>query len=284
MPSRRKFITNASLASPLLLPGIEIKRSGPTHPAPPEFPKSELRRHGWVKDGRGKIEKEGAMWSYKSYNWRWLRNRVRDKTSGEIDIPLGKIVAYRIGNNNESMKIGDRKITDGRDFLITRKASRGLSDDIEDDFRSRTNHFSKIGFSTLGKLEWKYDPYFPASASVIMDKCDAEGSLTTENSGSVYMTQFNLKYPMRSDTVNVNQSVKLEQDEELEFFGWLAGWGNEERIMAVGAVHPKSMDEYCGLGGSHIEKVLSDILGREIDLDLEDVLHGKVHNLMATLE
>lgn len=285
MTTRREFLRKASVASVVF--GVRpswIQKEEATFPDYPKIPKTLLSRLGWGRTDRWQVEKEDAKWSISTYEWHWLRQFVREKSDGVVDIPLGGLIAFHIGNNEKTWRVNGSTIKRGNEFALPSKAKWDLDGPITQTYKSFLDRVSKQGFKTVGSLDWSFDPVFPSSVGILSNKCMPSGTLTTEQSGSVQLTQFNLEYPIKNQTANSHREVNLKDEANLDFFGWLAGWSHNKQIYAVGAVHPRATRDYCGYDNPHLEEALSKVHNDDVNLDMEQPLYGKVHSLMGAIE
>lgn len=270
------------MAATGFLPNL-VETTDAYYPEYPSIPSKTQERIGWERTDRWRKEKEDAKWSVSTYEWPWLRTKVRKATDGLVDIPLGGLIAFHIGDDGETWKVGGETITRGDKFTSTTFAKWELDDEIKDTCQSFIHGFSKQGFNTEGKLNWNLDPGFPISAGTYANECLPSGTLTTEKFGSVQMTQYNLEYELSDDTANADKPVDLAESTGLEFFGWIGGWSHDGHVYAVGAVHPRATGDYCGLDNPHLEEVLTEVRGEEVNLDLEDTLYGRVRTIMGAV-
>lgn len=280
MNSRRQFLRRVGGAAvPMgLFPDPFSSGSAP-YPSPPTIPESVRNRIGWVptEPNPEQTMKEGAKWSISTYQWQWLRDKVREETNGTVDIPLGGLIAFHIGDTADW-------ITEGGKFLSPTWAKMELDEPIKRHVISYFQSFSVSGFNTEGNVPWHLNPILPVPAGVYADKCLPSSTLTTEMVGDVPLHQFNLEYRLTSSTASGSESVALNSEATLDFLGWLAGWSHEQRIFAVGAVHPRGTGDFCGLDNPHIEEALTKAMGSEVNLNLDNSLYGLVHTVMRSIQ
>lgn len=286
--SRRAFLecVGASAAFPAALGSFWEKEPAP-YPPYPSIPETVLDEQGWKmrqEDGEWRNEKHDALWSIRSYEWVSLRERIREKTGGVIDIPVGGLIAMRIGNNGTTRKLFGDMVRDGQTFLSSGYARYKLSDAIRETYMSFIDSFSKVGFNRKGELNWNLSPALPTSYGFYSSECHDGGSLTTEAEGSVRLTQHILEYPLRSNTVNVDEDVSITDTEYLEFHGWVGSWIHQDNIYAVVGVHPNDQSSFCGLTDPHVQNVLEDTVEGDVDLGLEESLYGRLHTVMGAVE
>ena len=285
MATRREFLKGAGGGAVVLQSGGIIEWSEAPFPPYPSIPKSELNRLGWSRKNRDEKELDGAKWRFSYYEWDRLRHTVKEATDDLIDMPLGGLLAFRIGNDGTTLKLnGDVKIR-GETFTGPNwAAARLLSDSIDDQINSYIRDFAEGGIEKLGELNWSlYNLGSGPGLGTYAKLCEAGGTLTTEIDGSHDMVQHNLEYQLRRDTVNEHREVYLEQTHELDFIGWSVDFVFDETIYGIAAIHPKATGDYCGLTDPHIERVLSDVIDEEIDLGLEAPLYGKVRSIMSAV-
>lgn len=277
MQSRREFIqqmgTGAVIAG---IHGDWFNSGTAPYPPYPSVPDQILDRLEWSPQKSLQVTKEDAKWSIRTYEWKWLRERVRKKTSETMDIPLGGLIAFRIGDTADLFNSNNK-------FAIPTLAKWDLDDNIQEHFTSYLQNFPKAEFDIIGEIEWNLGPFFPSSAGVLANKCLPSGTLTTEAGGSVQMHQFNLEYELTDTSANSGREVDVNKT-TLDFFGWLAGWNRSNHVYAVGATHPRAIGDWCGLDNPHIEEVLSEAVGQRLDLELEYPLYGKVHTMMGAVQ
>lgn len=253
------------------------------HPPYPEIPESVLDELGWVQQESYRKEKGDALWSICTFEWTELRDRVRDGTGGIVDIPLGGLIAIRIGNNGETRRIRGETITDGETFTSARLARWKLSDSISSKYRSYLSDFSKIGFNNTGEMDWRLSPGFPASAGFLTDICNEGGTLTTQKFGDIGLTQHYLEYELRDDTANIDTDVDLKEETTLEFHGWVGSWYGDGQIYVVVGLHPNGEEGLCGLTSPHLEKVLDEVVDRDVEFALSESLWGTTHSVMGAV-
>ena len=113
MTTRRGFLhqAGAGVAATGLLPNL-IETTDARYPEYPTIPNEMRERIGWKRTNRWRKEKEDAKWSVSTYEWPWLRGKVRDATDGLVDVPLGGLIAFHIGDDRETWKIAgeDREV------------------------------------------------------------------------------------------------------------------------------------------------------------------------------
>jgi len=280
MISRREFLQQSGSGAVALSFHEDWFEAEPSeHPPYPSIPSSVLEEQGWSMRGeksRDQFKREDCKWSTSTYQWDSLRERVREATGGQIDIPLGGLVAYRIGDTSS---VFDSDNT----FALPWLAKRELDDPIKDHFKNYLHEFSKTGFTTVGDIDWSLAPLFGVPSSSVMQECLPSGTLTTESVGSVQMHQFNLDYELNDRSSNMSATVDIHTV-DLEFFGWLAGWSHKQHIYAVGGIHPNATGDYCGLDNPHIEEALSEALDEQVNLNLDETLYGRMHTVMGSIE
>lgn len=285
MVTRREYLQRSS-AIALAANGSSwgIESTPAPFPTYPSIPESVLNRHGWVQTERRPHEQlASANWSISTYQWSWLRNLVARKTTGMVDIPLGGLIAFHISDDGTTRRFGDTVLTQGDDFLSPTIAKWELDDNIGEFYERYLQSFTESPLEIEGSLDWDFGPSFPSSVGFVANECMPGGELTTEMVGTVQTTQFNLTYELTDTTANANQRVALAETEELEFSGWLAGWSHQDHVWAVGSVHPKATGDYCGIDNPHLEEVLSEVTGEDIELNLDKSLYGRVRSLMSTI-
>lgn len=234
-PSRRQFLAQAGAGVTMLNIGDWFVETTPaSHPPYPDIADSVLEEQGWEQRLENREVKEGARWSIRTFEWVELRNRVRESTGGVIDIPLGGLIAMRIGNNGKTRRIGEREITDGVTFAFPKMSRWKLRNAIR---RTYLNEFSKTGFTNTGEIDWSVSPLLPPEAGVYTNICEDGGTLVSQVAGTVQPTQHFLEYELRNDTANVKRDVSLAETETLDFFGWVGSWIHQEQIYAVIGVH-----------------------------------------------
>jgi hypothetical protein len=287
--TRRRFLgqVGTAVAIPATSSSVyeEVNASYPEYPT---IPDAILDEYGWQKRdgeyGEWQNEKNDALWSIRTYEWTRLRESIREKTGGVVDIPLGGLIAMRIGNNGETRRVLGKEITEGESFTSPKYARFELSDAIRRTYLTFLDRFSMVGFNPEGEMNWNLSPAFPASLGFYTDECHDGGTLNTETNGSIKLTQHYLEYPLRETTVNEDTEVSLASEEYLEFHGWLGSWIHEDSIYAVVGVHPNDQSTICGISDPHLENVLDEVLEEEIELGLEESLYGRLHSVMSTVE
>lgn len=112
MTTRREFLRQAGtgVATMGFLPNL-IETTDAHYPEDPSIPSETQERIGWERTDRWRKEKEDAKWSVATYEWPWLRTKVRKATDGLVDIPLGGLIGFHIGDDGETWKIGGETIT-----------------------------------------------------------------------------------------------------------------------------------------------------------------------------
>jgi len=277
MVSRREFLKQAAIGPVVLsFHNNWLEYEPAEYPPYPSIPRNVLDEQGWSQENQTHIKKEGAKWSISTYQWDWLRSRINDATNGTIDIPLGGLVAYRVG---DTASFWDRD----NKFSFPDWAKSELDEHIKSDFKNYLHNFSKTGFNTIGEIDWSISPFFGTTSSILIQECMPSGTLTTESAGSTQIHQFNIEYELNEQSANMNQEVEI-QTTDLEFFGWVAAWANNQHVYAVGGIHPNGTGDYCGLDNPHIEEALNEAMDEEINLGLDETLYGRMHTIMGSIE
>lgn len=282
--SRRRFLTDVGTGMAVIGSQVPLWETHQAdHPPYPEIPEPVLEEQGWEQQESYQEEKEDALWSIRTFEWTELRNRVREGTGGLVDIPLGGLIAMRIGNSGETRRLRGETITDGSSFPSARLARWNLNDSFRSTYESYLSDFSKIGFNNTGKMDWRLSPGFPASAGFLTDICNEGGTLTTQKFGDIGLTQHYLEYELRDDTANVDSDVELEEEATLEFHGWVGSWYDEGQIYVVVGLHPNGEEGMCGLTSPHLEKVLDEVVEGDVGFELDESLWGQTHTVMGAV-
>lgn len=277
MPSRRNFLRRSgSAVVALSLHEDWLEPEPAEYPPYPTIPQSVLNEQDWSQKSQDQFEREGGKWRIRTYQWDGLRDRVGEATDGTIDIPLGGLAAYRIGDTASFWDSSNK-------FTWTGGAKGELDGPIKTHFKNYLQTFSKTGFDTIGDINWSISPFFGTTASILIQECMPSGTLTTESGGSTQMHQFNIDYELNDRSANADKEVGIHTV-DLEFFGWVAAWSHNQHVYAVGAIHPNGTGDYCGLDNPHIEEALTEAMDEEVNLDLEESLYGRVHSVMGSIE
>ncbi|MCU4754231.1 hypothetical protein OB919_19985 [Halobacteria archaeon AArc-curdl1] len=283
-PSRRQYLKHVSVGMVVGSLGTDlVEMEEVSHPPHPSISSGILERDGWEKVNQWRAEEEEAYWSATEYEWNGLRRLVRNKTDGLIDLPLGGLFLLRIGNKTSTITVNDRTLRNGETFTFPRWARRGLSGVIEDRYQYFINDFTVSEFESTGEINWSFSSIFPTTVDIFTQACTEGGSLNTEIEGSTELKQHMLDYRLSDDTANSNKRVGLETSRNLEFYGWNRALISEGQIYVLGSIHPRQDGEYCGLSDPHFERVLSDVTGKEIDLELDTNLTAQVRTAMGAV-
>lgn len=168
MTTRRDFLhqVGTGVAATGLLPNL-IETTDASYPEYPTIPEETRERIGWKRTNRWRKEKEDAKWSVSTYEWPWLRGKVQDATDKLVDIPLGGLIAFHIGNDGETWEIGGETITQGDEFTSTTLAKWELDDEIKETYQSFVHEFSDRGFDTEGKNQLELGSRVPGFCGCI---------------------------------------------------------------------------------------------------------------------
>jgi len=158
-----------------------------------------------------------------------------------------------------------------------------IGGDIEDKYQDFINDFTLSEFESTGKINWNISSILPTSVDIFTQVCTEGGSLNTEIEGSTELNQHMLDYRLSDDTANANKRVELETSRNLEFYGWNRALTSDGQIYVLSSIHPRQDGEYCGLADPHFERVLSDVTGKEIDLELDTKLTAQVRTAMGAV-
>lgn len=283
-PSRRQFLTNVGTGVTMISLGNSlIETTQASHPPYPVISDSVLEEHGWKQRQEDQEVKEGARWSIRTYEWVALRSHVREKTGGIVDIPLGGLIAMRIGNDGKTRRFRKREITDGETFAFPKLARWQLKDAIRGTYLLYLDDFSKIPFSNTGEIDWGLGPLLPPEVGAYTNICEDGGTIVSQVAGTIQPTQHFLEYELRDDTVNKKREVSLAGTESLDFFGWVGSWIHHEQIYVVIGVHPNDQEGLCGLTDPHMQKVLDEVIEGDVDLELDESLYGQTHAVMGAV-
>lgn len=282
--TRRQYLNRigTGMAVTQLIPDI-IESEPATHPPYPRIPSEILDHQGWELGKRWRDETDEALVSASTYKWPWLRELVKEETDGMIDIPMGGLIALRIGNDGETYRWNGRTLRNGRTFTSVRWAKGVLREEMREIYKTFVEDFLVGQSERKGGIPWKDAKLFPTEISVLADVCTEGGALNTELEGQIKLNQHNFDYELTEDTANVNRSVDLATERSVKFYGWNRAFGSDGQIYVVGAIYPKTTGDYCGIAAPHIERALSDALGTDVDLDLDTSLTARVRTVMGAV-
>lgn len=286
MKTRRDIIKKSGGTAAILSVGSFLESEEASHPPHPTISNTILNEYGWSLVDQWQETFDQSLWSFSAYNWEWLQEKVQNETDGKINIPLGGILAFRIGNNGTTYKITDDPIVNGETFATPRVSGWWRRSDIDSEINTYFEDFAGDGMEKLGEFNWGFFRLSSGPVTgTLVDVCeDADGSITLEVGKSRDMVEHNLEYELRSDTVNETNEVDLASEVELDMIGWAVDWTYKGNVYGMAALHPKAAGDYCGITRPHIERVLTAALDEDVNLDIDHPFFGEVLTVMGAVE
>lgn len=284
---RREFLKLAGGATSILaidrVPGIETIAA--PYPPYPEIRSGILDASGWSETTKREKEHSSSLWRFTEYTWDSLQDQITEATGGKVDMPLGGLLAIRIGNDSTTFKINGNEILDGETFFSTQAAMWSRKREIESEIATYFSEFFDEVLAKQSRIDWGIVNLASVEVNAITSICrDADGSMTTETGQSVSAVEYEFEYPLREDTVNDTSEPALARETTLTMTGWQIRWRHNGQLYAAAALHPKAVEETCGLGDPHVEQALSTAIGDNVDLGIDQPYYGEIFTMMEAVQ